>query len=81
MISMLASLAVIGLTAAAPATSQDLATAGTAATAATSAAAPAAKPKAKLYCITEAATGTRVAERTCLTRKEWEARGVDLDQQ
>lgn len=79
MISMFASLAAIGLTLAAPATTtQDTAATGAAAAAAANVPAPIARPK--LFCIVEAPTGTRVPQRTCLTRKQWEARGVDLGQ-
>ncbi|MGL4313067.1 MAG: hypothetical protein ACRCSO_03670 [Sphingomonas sp.] len=40
------------------------------------AAAPAAKPQR--YCINDTVTGSRLPHRTCLTKEEWAAQGVDV---
>lgn len=44
-----------------------------------SAAASEKKADTKRYCITETLTGSRMPQKTCNTRAEWAAQGVDLD--
>lgn len=51
--------------------------AGKPAPAATPAASDAAKASRVRYCIDTTPTGTRLAKRTCMTRAEWLATGVD----
>lgn len=39
----------------------------------------AAKPaKPTRYCVVETITGSRIEQRTCLTKKEWADRGIDI---
>ncbi len=72
-----ASAALVAMT---PAAAADTVSAAAATTAA--AATPQQKAKAdpaKKYCITlEAVTGSRVGKRQCLTKAQWEARGLEL---
>ena len=56
------------------------ATSGTAQAGETTAPKAAAKQREKLYCIKEAMVGSRIAQKTCLTKAEWARQGVDVDE-
>lgn len=39
---------------------------------------PTTPPKARLYCVVETRTGSRMPKRTCLTAEAWKAKGLDV---
>jgi hypothetical protein len=61
-----------------PGNKPDPATTAAPVAAATTAPAASADEPARRYCINDTLTGSRMAKKVCLTRKEWQQRGVTL---